>query len=134
MGIRASAAPTHSGAPTHELVWDSHTINPKPDALLVEGLAPGCYTESCSSGCRDTSSGVSEGGGSDERQQGFISSCVLPCCRMIRQSSLSRFPSHPLSCLFGAQTFCNSDCTMEDSPYTSEIQFQRVLQILSQGK
>lgn len=60
-------------------------------------------------------------GGSDERQQGFISSCVLPWCRMIRQSSLSRFPSHPLSCLFGAQTFCNIGCTMGDSPCTSGI-------------
>lgn len=38
-------------------------------------------------------------------RQGFSSSCVLPCCRMTGRSSLSRFTSHPLSCLFGAQTF-----------------------------
>lgn len=120
--------------PMHEVTWDSRKIKPKPDALLVEALALGCRTESCSSGCRDTSSGVSEGVGPDERQQGFISSCVLPCCRMIRQSPLSRFPSHPLSRLFGAQTYCNSHCTMKDSPYASGIQFHRVLQILSQGK
>lgn len=25
----------------HELRWDGHTTTPKPDAVLVEGLAPG---------------------------------------------------------------------------------------------
>lgn len=88
----------------HEVRWDSHRVNPKSDAVLVAGLARGCHAKSCSSSCRDTSSVVSEGTRSDERQ-GFSSSCVLPCCRMTGRSSLSRFTSHPLSCLFGAQTF-----------------------------
>lgn len=82
---------------THAWTDVGRPCNKPKTCCCWRGWLRAVNTESCSSGCRDINSAISEGGGLDERKQGFISSCVLPFCRMIRQSSLSRFPSHPLS-------------------------------------
>lgn len=59
-----------------------------------------------------------------EKTAGLCFKVCFTGYRMISLPSLSRFPSHLLSCLFGAQTFCNSNYTMKDSPCASGIQFQ----------
>lgn len=101
-------------SPEHSYM--SHITIPKPAAVLVQDWLPALNRE-LQLKSRGQSSGLSEGRVSDKRQRSFSSSCVLSCCRMIRQSSLSRFPSHSLSLLSGAQTFCNRDYTMKEGPY-----------------